>query len=844
MPLDTQSSVSMGVVPNSNITRRVAEVELHTESEHSEASQVCYNDHPGTSARSTHRGSISHAGTARGSLSPRKAIPSQWMSPSSGPNLVTAQRAKERGYKKGSLNSPPKEVKTLGMTRSLMDIKKAHAADGASFLTKTAHTAVESDLILSTLAKSALKPQRTPSKPAWNSPGGSPLRERPPQQQDFSLTTSPHKTMLLSTETATRGHRHGASSVATSAADSVYHSAESSPVRSTVDLTLSFKSAAEVLLDEDNISVLQLSADNDHEQTRRAGKGTKPTLKIDTSLMHPTTADRSPTSHDSASSSSTTSIKFKSPSSAPSISRIPRVAGATAVSSARGPTRSSTLKRVQSAKLLTPLGGTERYISPIDSSGKTLKIPVLPRHLTQERVPLPHSTSEDQGTDLLLAQCMQDVVEHVTPSLSTANLDARYESDAESASMREVSRESNTSTVTPASAATDPARLDTAIIYSRRLGDLGTTLAQALHTSPIIVMMAHDFEIGTLRNAPEQLSTSRTTSFAARAGVQDPSIVQTRADQSAPFLRRRAESEYGLRSGFASDLRATAPEFVPTPLSSTRKDAIVAPTLPEIEPVVDLLGPAKFELDMYGIPWFYYMWQMQIAYEEGFQKGRSRSPKKNRHKKHHPPVSSPAGAQVFQTGDQQEQQRISDTPPHSSTAPIAEQQELCGRAEEGAEAFKISDKGKPPTHQRSLSPFAAQIEVIDRHYPSRNFRIIDRLPPGIDLTTIRNVGLPSGAYHMAYQPDFANPMPSRGRSNSNRRLHHRSDNGLYTYRGRGMTGVPMHNTAPFPNPVPPQGRPVNSALGSEACGRVDIIYASERIGGEACQDCEPDHPRE
>jgi hypothetical protein len=140
----------------------------------------------------------------------------------------------------------------------------------------------------------------------------------------------------------------------------------------------------------------------------------------------------------------------------------------------------------------------------------------------------------------------------------------------------------------------------------------------------------------------------------------------------------------------------------------------------------------------------------------------------------------------------------------SATLPLAEQ-----RAQQQRE-------NNTETNDRPISPFAAQKALIDRHIPYPNARVTEVPISGIDITTIRNVGLPS-----------------------TRRRTHRSDNGLYSYRGRGVPGLRMADTIPFPPPVAPQGRPVQSA-GEEACGRIDIVYAMERIGGEACLECEVD----
>jgi hypothetical protein len=806
MPLDNESSVSMDVTHDGKVTKLVTRFELPTENEHSDASQVFRDDPPHAS------GSISHVGTARASVSPRKAIPAHWMPQSSGPNLATAQRAMERGHKKGSSSNSPKEAKSLRGARSVADIKKAHATEGASFLTKTAHAAVESDLTLSTFAKSPTKPQRSPTKPVWHSSTSSPLREKSPKQQGFGIDTSPHKMALLSIDTATRGHRHGTSSAATTSPHSVYHSAESSPVRSAGNLTLSFRSAAEFLADDDDIPALQLSANSEIEQTLHFRKESKPSLKLEIPLTDPhrVGGDKSPTSYASASSSSATSSNFKSSAPGSPVSRIPRVAGASSLSSARGPTRSSTLKRVQSARVLTSpksksqMQGLDTYKSqPVtppsatEHDGRNLgssgTISILSRDSPPGRLSPMDVTSDGTDADFFLAQRTQDAVGHVTSILSTKIPGFHHEYDTKSVR----SRASSVSTITPASATTDPAMLDAAIIYSKKPGELGTGLKQPHRVPPIIVMMAHDFDLGTLRNTIEDSSASSAT---------------PRASMSTP-LHRRAESEHGFQSTPASDLRATAPVFVPRPAPRTQQEEEEAAVLPHFVPTADLRGPENHDLDMYGIPWFYHMWQLQFAYDKGFQTGRSRSPKKNRHKKRPSSISSPPEARRPQKDTDEEQDRMPPIAKHRS------QQDLRGGAAQSSRALsKAPQQPTTPTDEPPTSPFAAQKELIDRHNRYPGFRVVERLPAGFDLTTVRNV----------------HPRPGRASTR-------RSDNGLYTYRGRG---VPMGDTLPFPQPTAPQGRPAGSAFGREACGTVEIVYASERIAGEACQECEPDHERE
>jgi hypothetical protein len=351
--------------------------------------------------------------------------------------------------------------------------------------------------------------------------------------------------------------------------------------------------------------------------------------------------------------------------------------------------------------------------------------------------------------------------------------------------------------------------------------------------------MAHKFDIGTFHPDDDKNRAVSLASTSTHSSAQDVAPARGRAEQYMPTTRRQAESEHSLQSSLASDLRATAPEFVPYPTVATQENAQPAP-VPRLDPTTDLLGDMKYELDAYGIPWYYYMYQVQFAFDQGFQQGKSRSPKKVQQKKH-PHTSSaadtyPEGAKGKATNNEsgQGQQRTSAMLPPTSTVPLAEKRAQQQR-ESVTETMDASQNEPLTVAKRAVSPFAVQKALIDRHIPYPNARVTEVPVPGIDLTTIRNVGLPQNGYS-------SNTMPNRCKSNTNaRRNHRRSDNGLYSYRGRGVAGLRMAETVPFPTPVAPQGRPV-STVGSEACGMIDIVYAAERIGGEACHECEPDHP--
>jgi hypothetical protein len=245
IPLGARSSVSIEAIHDGKVTECVALVDLYVNSALSDASQVSPTDNGRASGMSLYGGSIPNMGTIRGSPSPRKPLPSQWLPVTNGPNLATAQRAKERGHKRGSAGGSPIEAKTPRGTRSLVDIGRAHGVEGQSFLTKHALAAVESDLTSPLAARSPTKRKCASSKPAWNSPATSPLRESSRQQSAFTFKTSRNKT-FPSTEAASHSHERG-NSVATSDGDSVYHSAETSPVSGTVETMPAFKPTVGVL---------------------------------------------------------------------------------------------------------------------------------------------------------------------------------------------------------------------------------------------------------------------------------------------------------------------------------------------------------------------------------------------------------------------------------------------------------------------------------------------------------------------------------------------------------------------------------------------------------------------
>ena len=280
-----------------------------------------------------------------------------------------------------------------------------------------------------------------------------------------------------------------------------------------------------------------------------------------------------------------------------------------------------------------------------------------------------------------------------------------------------------------------------------------------------------------------------------------------------------------MRSSLASDLRATATEFVPgrqdTAATENANNTLTNSTLPDM-----------YALDGYGLPWFYHMYPVPWLFPPIFAKSQSRSPKKLRPKKQRSAVTLPVDGQHTQ---------------HEVLSPVETKAvEFCDNPPASDRAHSVgSDQKLAPDTTTNIKPsdgpFSTQFDMIARQaalQPSTNAR----RPPKVDLMTVRNVPTHTGFFQGHVQG--YNTVPSQ------RRNHRRSDNGLYG--GRGNVGMPLYATVPFPSPVPPMGRPTaflnrdaNAYLGytvaTKACGTVEIEKAAEHGGAQACNTCEPDH---
>jgi hypothetical protein len=316
------------------------------------------------------------------------------------------------------------------------------------------------------------------------------------------------------------------------------------------------------------------------------------------------------------------------------------------------------------------------------------------------------------------------------------------------------------------------------------------------------------------------------------------------------MIRKPTPSNMSVPSSLASDLRATAPEFVPTRVKTLAEEAVLAH--PAIAPAL----PDMHSLDAFGLPWYYHMYPFQWSYPTGFYNGRSRSPKKFYPRKQRQNFASPNRNHNFQHNTCANKTELPVTP--LSKNPIAHlpsfQKPVSPMTllEQNKNAdFQISGLSQPaPTcsstapkessdrtgaehDEEDYKPFAHQIDLVSRQAAMHD-EPKPRRGSNVDLTRIHNV---SASYGHGSQNHSSNP--------SRHGVHRRGNNGLYN--GRGVAGVPLSATEPFPSPMAPHGRPhqlkevptryVGYTVGTDACGSVNVEVAAER-GGDVCDACD------
>lgn len=811
--------------------------------------------------QSTNTDSHTIGNPGQDSHSPRKALPSHWLPKSSGPTLATAQRAKERSHKKDSQSGSPIQARTTRGARSSIDSSKSHGVESSTYLTKEALAAVEKDIVSPTTALGSDKLHRSPSKPTWRSPTTSPLRSSASQHLTINTKMSPTRASLLNVSTASGGHSRAPSSVSVSCG--TFHTANESPVSSLSGTELSFKSAPEHPEDAE-IPRLKLDTDDEMLQANRHHDNTSPVkqkaatvgktdhTKPRLALQIPVAASVGDTDSEcsplATAGSSSTNARSSSPEVPRLVSRIPRVVGTVKSGSAYNATRSSTLKRTQSLRSLatklgveqspseephhvplpnTPAALSIRHVRTVNSSGTT---PVLSRHLVQDSASPSYNLAGVPGTYSLSGGTIAEQLTQRESDPKSINSALLYDSSGlpHGSNTEQNSPSASTATVKASPLARDPVPTDSSIIYSRKKdGNLRIS-------------------IGNLNRR----NTTETFEFAA------PTITASAAT-SAPDRTARSGSE----------LRATAADFVPqhvfdAPVQSASNEP------PESVPS-DSLAPPQFQpapwfpldlsgFDKHGIPWFYYMYPVQFAYDQGFRNGRSKAPRKPKPRKQRQSGSPPADAQHSTPGSSSLESKailtgpsstnmgqslasVESMPPPPVPAHTYQQGSNGNRLKRGTDRlahYPESSRGNK-THETDAA-FSRQLDVIAQQGVLCNSTNVDlSRGPIIDLTAVRNVNNRQESYNTPYTKYHTVSM-------RHGRYHHRhAGNGLYN--GRGSSGVPMSATTPFPDPSPPQGRPPMGAggspaiIGTEACGVVDIVFAAELGGGWPCNTCAPDH---
>ncbi|KAH6883390.1 hypothetical protein BKA58DRAFT_304847 [Alternaria rosae] len=841
IPLDPKSSLHMEVTHNGMVTELVARFESY--GAYPDVCEVSPDDPDSSSGIdnvAAHQEQAEHQydsytiGTS--GRSPRKSISTQWLTKSTAPNLATAQRAKARTSKTAWDSDYPDEVKKLRGTRSSVDLGRISGKDGATYLTKEALATVENTIASPTSPLSPSSLHRSPPKRPWNSPTGSPLRSSARHPSSFSLRMSPTKSTHLNTDSISAGYSRASSSVATSTGRASFHTAQGSPVRSPASTDRSFQSAAENPEDLD-VPSIDLCADSDDEQVyhesgsprsaaaRTNVEGKRKSLTPRLSLVIPTPGrDNCEGSMDSHLAGGP-----MSPDSPTQVSRIPR-AGASSKTAL--PTR--TIKRVESVKSLqnkikqlqeamqmdaaqfdaiqiplreTPAPAPLRHVRTVDSTGST---PIISRS----------SGSHKHGkmTDVTSKNDQRQFTRGKGPPMSADTADPDQPDDApecdasyEHAQTFKVDQDAVRNAV-PAKSV--PWGVPTSLAH-------GTTLICPISVPTIVVMMAHNLNLGNLN-----LNTQQDEPVASFTNHVDDV--------------ENASSSRGRGERMGSDLRATATEFVPQPPTMTSPIDATTENTP-LSPSLDLAGlPDATVLDRNGVPFLWYMYGVQFAYEQGYRNGRPKSPKKwKTPRKQRTSVSSPADAPPYSSKAVPIANPGPATPPPLLARPRQEETHQ-ENYHAGSSRMRSTPQALEPSPNQ---PFAHQLGLIAER-TALNSRTNSNAPRHFGVNPQPWVGFPSGP-HNAHPPTYYT-VPRHGHRNNR-------DNGLYGGRCNAA-GVPIDATAPFPNPTAPQGRPdqrqnyepaavdySDFTIGKESCGLVNITVATERAGGELCNACAPDH---
>lgn len=252
-------------------------------------------------------------------------------------------------------------------------------------------------------------------------------------------------------------------------------------------------------------------------------------------------------------------------------------------------------------------------------------------HADSEHTPFAGDTAFSHGKDSLSTNFTETIAKMLSTSASRVTSGSTIKAATENPVLKD-------------SAVEDPASTDSAIIYSRKKSDTsGTTNSE---------------------KAPD--STPITS-------VENVSPVE----QYGPQHRGQAHSEHSLHSSLASDLRATAPEFVPAASNrSTLPAEWTQPAQNDHHPY----GP--FGIDAYGMPWIYHMYPIRMG------RPYARSPKKGK------PYRTRKRGNTVNTSPKKEEQPVADAATETE-APVRESTPFALQLEEIARQA-AARREKPP----------------------------------------------------------------------------------------------------------------------------------------------------
>jgi hypothetical protein len=351
---------------------------------------------------------------------------------------------------------------------------------------------------------------------------------------------------------------------------------------------------------------------------------------------------------------------------------------------------------------------------------------------------------------------------------------------------------------------------------------------------------------------------------------------------------RQELSEPSHESNFASNLRATAPVFQPQQHSKPLAESQSSLPLDETQQPIMLFDP--FAMDMNGIPWYHYMYPVPTTPYRKRGKNRKYVGLKPRGY-----TNGLSPTKAVRSDDTQAVMRRAETTDQAKETSVSELRDIpLGKAKENTVSSPMPILAPPLSHMElrldelptnakrsyeEASPFATQMDSVTRQDPLRNYGGLGRVTKPIDWSSIHNVPStfqsrpshfptpqdPWAAGRLGSQANVhagfgCNGQPRYSQQYPGRQPYHRRSggNGLYdncpAYQGRNphaAAGVPLHATAPFPNPLPPPGPRIRidgsnpkeyvgyrEAGKKEPCGEMIIESAVEWGGGPTCNKCD------